>query len=92
MGEWIPAKEVAVELQGIDEGSAPGPEGEEPLAAPKRRRRRRNPPSPLHLARIERYRILVEERGWIFAPPSPPRPVSWLFEELSTNQIESLAG
>jgi hypothetical protein len=64
-----------------------------PEAAPrKRRRRRRKPRSASHEARIDRYRHLVEDRGWIFAPPSPPRPVSWLFDDLTARQLESLAG
>lgn len=62
--------------------------GEQPK---KKRRRRRKPPSPAHEARIEAYRALVEERGWIFAPPSPPQPVSALFQHLTDNQVESLS-
>lgn len=58
---------------------------------PKKRRRRRKLISPAHEARIEAYRALVEERGWIFAPPSPPQPVSALFQHLTDNQVESLS-
>ncbi|MGE0709788.1 MAG: hypothetical protein AB7N76_21795 [Planctomycetota bacterium] len=57
----------------------------------RRRRRRRKVTSPEHEARIARYRGLVEERGWIFAPPSPPQPLSYLFDELTQQQIESLS-
>ena len=60
----------------------------------ERRPRRRKSPSasPAHLARIESYRRLVEERGWIFNPPSPPLPLSALLVYLTGRQIESLAG
>jgi len=58
---------------------------------PKKRRRRRKLLSPAHEARIEAYRALVEERGWIFSPPSPPQPVSALFQHLTDTQVESLS-
>lgn len=67
-----------------DEASSPSGGG---------RRRRKSPTAnAAHLARIERYRQLVEERGWIFKPPSPPIPLSGLLEYLTGKQIESLAG
>ena len=39
----------------------------------------------------EEYRLLVEDRGWIFAPPSPVLPVSALFKHLTDTQVESLS-
>lgn len=62
--------------------------------APRKRKRRFNSPraSNAHLQRIEDYRALVEKRGWIFAPPSPPLPLSALLTHLTGKQIESLAG
>jgi hypothetical protein len=66
-------------------------EGVEAGEKPKKRRRRRKLISPAHEARIEAYRALVEERGWIFSPPSPPQPVSALFQHLTDNQVESLS-
>lgn len=67
----------------------------EELAAdddPPRKRRRRSPKrlSPLHEARIDEYRRRVETQGWIFTPPSPERPISSLFEHLTTQQIVGL--
>lgn len=29
-------------------------------------------------ARIERYRAIVAERGWLFSEPTPAKPVAWL--------------
>lgn len=62
-----------------------------PEEAPRKRRRRRKLISPAHEARIAEYRALVEGRGWIFAPPSPPQPVSALFKHLTDTQVESLS-
>lgn len=64
---------------------------EEQDAPPPKRRRRRKLLSPAHEARIEAYRSLVEDRGWIFAPPTPPLPVSALFKHLTDTQVESLS-
>lgn len=77
-----------------EQRSGDSDDDEQAAAAPKKkkRRRRRKTISPAHEERIARYRQLVEDRGWIFAPPSPPQPVSWLFDELTPGQLESLAG
>ena len=94
--------DLARDLAAEDASPPPPPAAEErveeraeeasPEGAPrKRRRRRRKLISPAHEERIARYRALVEDRGWIFAPPSPARPVSALFEHLTDNQVESLS-
>lgn len=83
------------DASGEDDDSVDSDEDDEAeVSAPKqkRRRRRRKSTSPAHEERIARYQQLVEDRGWIFAPPSPPQPVSWLFDELTPGQLESLAG
>jgi hypothetical protein len=61
--------------------------------APTKKRRRRSPKvrSPLHEARIDQYRQWVATRGWIFCPPSPERPISSLFDHLTTKQIVTLS-
>lgn len=76
------------EAEGVDEGLE---EEVVEVGLRKRRRRRRKVISPAHEARIEAYRLLVEGRGWIFAPPSPPQPVSALFQHLTDTQVESLS-
>jgi hypothetical protein len=72
---------------------APTEEVAEGDTPPKRKRRkRRSPPkSPAHEARIAQYRALVETRGWIFAPPTPERPISYLFDDLTVKQIVTLS-
>lgn len=91
-------RETPEDASGEDEqgsGDSDEGDGDEQAAAPpkkKKRRRRRKTISPAHEERIARYRQLVEDRGWIFAPPSPPQPVSWLFDDLTPGQLESLAG
>ncbi len=58
---------------------------------PRKRRKRRSPPkSPAHEARISEYRRRIENRGWIFIPPTPERPISSLFEHLTVKQIVGL--
>jgi hypothetical protein len=58
---------------------------------PRKRRKRRSPPkSAAHEARISEYRRRVEDRGWIFAPPTPELPISSLFEHLTVKQIVGL--
>ena len=79
--EEAEVEEVEVEVEVEVEGASPR----------KRRRRRRKVTSPAHEARIEEYRLLVEGRGWIFAPPSPVQPVSALFKHLTDTQVESLS-
>ena len=44
--------------------------------------------SPEHKARIEEYRRRIESGEGIFGPPSPERPVSYLFEHMTVGQIE----
>jgi len=89
-----PDDDASGEDDDADDSRDDGDEAEAASAAPKkkRRRRRRKTTSPAHEERIARYRQLVEDRGWIFAPPSPPQPVSWLFDDLTPGQLESLAG
>lgn len=79
--------EVAAEVEGAEVEGAEVEAGEKP----KKRRRRRKLLSPAHEARIAAYRALVEDRGWIFSPPSPPQPVSALFQHLTDTQVESLS-
>ncbi|RMG15051.1 MAG: hypothetical protein D6731_09325 [Planctomycetota bacterium] len=71
-----------------------GDPGDEATASepPRRKRRKRTPPpkSPAHEARIEEYRRRVETRGWIFSPPTPEKPLSYLFDDLTVRQIVSL--
>jgi len=98
--ELVPEREFAIveaeaEIEPQTEPLAGSePEGEAEVEAgvkPKKRRRRRKLLSPAHEARIEAYRALVEDRGWIFSPPSPPQPVSALFQHLTDTQVESLS-
>lgn len=72
------------------EKSAPE-DGQIEAGIPRKRRRRRKLISPAHEARIAAYRGLVEDRGWIFSPPTPPQPVSALFVHLTDNQVASLS-
>lgn len=82
-----------IEAEADDEPEAEAADEPEVVVAEpkKKRRRRRKPRSAAHEARIAQYRDLVADRGWIFAPPSPPQPVSWLFNELTRSQLESLS-
>ena len=59
--------------------------------APRKRRKRRSPPkSAAHEARISEYRRRIEDRGWIFIPPTPERSISSLFDHLTVKQIVGL--